>query len=205
PLWVCAGFRSPLRGKLMIRVLIVRRAMSATCGLFAAVLAIALLAWPSVAGEKVSAQPLEEYGPEAPLCEQVSWLCTDWVVPESLRTEYVGHDEPAVAFYSNVPGSGNSNLYTLTLPKDPPTLPRQDGSGGTFNFQLLPAFWFGMALCDNQSYPEFTHAPCTPNSDSNIFDGADPAAPDYIGKHPGTAFLELQFYPPGWNGVIPCD
>jgi hypothetical protein len=55
-----------------------------------------------------------------------------------------------------------------------------------------------MALCDNQSAPEFTHAPCTPNSDSNIFDGADPAQPDYIGRHPGTAFLELQFYPPGW-------
>jgi hypothetical protein len=42
----------------------------------------------------------------------------------------------ALLFYSNVPGSGNSNVYVLTLPKDPPNLPKQDGTGGTFNFQL---------------------------------------------------------------------
>ena len=77
-------------------------------------------------------------------------------------------------------------------------LPNQAGTAGTWNFQLHPAFWFGMALCDNQSAPEFTHAPCVPDSDTNIFDGTDPAGADYIGKHPGTAFLELQFYPPGW-------
>jgi hypothetical protein len=37
-----------------------------------------------------------------------------------------------------------------------------------------------MALCDNQSAPEYTHAPCTPDSDSNIFDGTTPAGADYI-------------------------
>ena len=65
-----------------------------------------------------------------------------------------------------------------------------------------------MALCDNQSAPEFTHAPCTPDSDANIFDGTNPAGADYIGKHPGTAFLELQFYPPGWApwpAGVSCD
>ena len=65
-----------------------------------------------------------------------------------------------------------------------------------------------MDLCDNQSAPEFTHAPCTPNSDTNIFDSGDPASLDYIGRHPGTAFLELQFYPPGWapfQEAISCD
>jgi hypothetical protein len=94
------------------------------------------------------------------------------------------------------------------VPRDPPVLPRQDGTGGTFNFQDRIAFWFGLALCDNQSAPEFTHDPCTPNSDSNIFDGADPTKADYIGRHPGTAFLELQFYPPGWvsfDKAISCD
>ena len=38
--------------------------------------------------------------------------------------------------------------------------------------------------------------------------GADPTQPDYIGRHPGTAFLELQFYPPGWvpfQNAISCD
>jgi hypothetical protein len=113
-----------------------------------------------------------------------------------------------VLFYSNVPGSGNSNVYVLTLPKDPPITPRQDGTGGTFNFQLHPAFWFGMALCDSQSAPNPGQS-CTPNSDANIFDNADPTKPDYIGKHPGTAFMEMQFYPPGWAPFAPggtsCD
>ncbi|HEY3184862.1 MAG TPA: hypothetical protein VGJ77_18625 [Gaiellaceae bacterium] len=106
--------------------------------------------------------------------------------------------EPSLLFYSSGPGSGNSNLYRVVLPKDPPTLPTQDGTGGTWNFQLRPAFWLGMALCDNQSAPEWTHEPCTPDSDTNVKDGADPAQSDYIGRHTGTAFLELQFYPPGW-------
>jgi hypothetical protein len=110
---------------------------------------------------------------------------------------YVGHDEPSLAFYSSTPGSGNAAQYQLTLPSDPPTRPQQDGSGGTFNFQLHPTFWFGMVLCDGQSYPEYTSA-CTPNSDANIFENPDINAPDYLGHHPGSAFLELQFYPPGW-------
>ena len=48
----------------------------------------------------------------------------------------------------------------------------------------------------------------SPDSDTNIKDGSDPAAADYIGKHAGTAFLELQFYPPGWAPWPPgvsCD
>src|SRR5476649_2047729 len=48
---------------------------------------------------------------------------------------YIGHDEPMVQFFSNRPGTGNDVTYRLRLPKDPPTLPRQDGSGGAFNFQ----------------------------------------------------------------------
>src|SRR5712672_2061363 len=87
-------------------------------------------------------------------------------------------------------------VYKIILPKEPPTLPIQNG-GGTFNFQLHPAFWVGMALCDTQSYPNFSNT-CAPASDTNIFDNPDPKAKDYIGHHPGTAFLEVQFYPPGW-------
>src|SRR5512138_1086979 len=102
-------------------------------------------------------------------CDEYAPLCTEVVDSIGPQGAYTGHDEPSLLYYSNVPGSGNSNLYRLTLPKDPPTLPKQDGTGGTFNFQLHPAFWFGMAMCDNQSGPEFTHAPCTADSDSNIF------------------------------------
>jgi hypothetical protein len=112
------------------------------------------------------------------------------------KAKYIGHDEPAINFYSNVPGSGNSAVYLLTLPLEPPTPPVQDG-GGTFNFQLHPAFWFGMNICDTESYPEFSKK-CNPDTDDNIFDSPDPNSSKFIGKHPGTAFLELQFYPPGW-------
>jgi hypothetical protein len=141
-------------------------------------------------------------------CNEGDPLCAEVADAIGYEGRYTGHDEPSVLFYSNRPGSGNNNRYRLVLPKDPPTLPTQDGTGGTFNFQNRIAFWFGMDLCDNQSAPEFTHAPCRPDSDSNIFDSADPSSPRYIGRHPGTAFLELQFYPPGWvsfENAISCD
>jgi hypothetical protein len=121
---------------------------------------------------------------------------------------YVGHDEPALTFYDNRPGAGNNNTTLLQLPKDPPVLPNQQGTGGTFSFQLHPTFWLGMAMCDNQSAPEFTHAACAADSDSNIFDSPDPNDPHYMGRHPGTAFMEMQFYPPGWVSWPPgnsCD
>lgn len=142
-----------------------------------------------------------------PLCDDNAPLCTETMDPTNYEGQYTGHDEPSLLFYSNQSGSGNSNVYQLVLPKDPPTLPKQNGTGGTFNFQLHPAFWFGMAMCDTQSYPEFTNT-CTPDSDTNIFDNGNPTAPDYIGHHPGAAFMEMQFYPPGWVpwvAGVSCD
>jgi hypothetical protein len=133
-----------------------------------------------------------------PNCSENSVVCTEIADPIGYDGHSTGHDEPSVLFYDSHDGSGNSSLYQLKLPTDPPTPPAQDGSGGTFNFQLHPAFWFGMAMCDNQSSPEYTHAPCVPDSDINIFNSADPNSPRYIGRHPGTAFMEMQFYPPGW-------
>jgi len=131
-------------------------------------------------------------------CDDVgSGLCADTHVHKNYEGRYVGHDEPAIIFYSDKPGAGSSEVYLLTLPKDPPTLPSQDGKGGTWNFQLHPAFWAGMAICDSESFPEFTKT-CNPATDANIADNADPNAPDFIGKHAGTAFLEMQLYPPGW-------
>ena len=143
-----------------------------------------------------------------PHCYKTTALCAEPVDSIGYHGSYTGHDEPSLLFYSNTPGAGNSNMYSLQVPSDPKVMPNQAGTAGTWNFQLHPAFWLGMALCDNQSAPEFTHAPCVPNSDSNIFDGTNEAAPDYIGHHPGTAFLEVQFYPPGWvnwTDAISCD
>ncbi|GAC1673834.1 MAG: hypothetical protein NVS9B2_22720 [Steroidobacteraceae bacterium] len=143
-------------------------------------------------------------GSVRPLCDDNGPLCTEInEFPNGKTTNYeglyVGHDEPSLLFYSNVPGSGNHMRYRLVLPRDPPVLPNQAGTGGTFNFQLHPAFWFGLAVCDTQSYPNPNNGvACTPDSDANIFDGSDPTKADFIGKHPGTAFMEMQFYPPGW-------
>jgi hypothetical protein len=130
-----------------------------------------------------------------PLCESHHSLCRDAF--KTPGDEYVGHDEPSVAFRSSEPGSANDITYTLRLPDDPSTKPQQDGSGGTWNFELRPTFWFGLTLCDSESAPEFTKT-CTPDSDANDLEGSDPSAPNYIGKHPGNAFLELQFYGPGY-------
>jgi hypothetical protein len=126
---------------------------------------------------------------------------------------YVGHDEPSLLFYSNEPGSGNSSVYRLTLPKDPPRLPKQDGSGGTWNFQLHPAFWFGMVTCDDQSAPNpggsavaGPNVKCIPDSDRNIYTGTNASDANYLGKHPGAGFMEMQFYPPGYfNGNSPTQ
>ena len=117
---------------------------------------------------------------------------------------YIGHDEPATLFYSNQPGAGNNVTWQLALPKDPPTLPTQTGSGGTFGFQLHPTFWFGMVMCDPNGSPNpggipgHPTAACTPDSDSNIFASTNPNSPRYFGLGPGQAYEELQLYPPGW-------
>jgi hypothetical protein len=141
-----------------------------------------------------------------PLCVLHSQLCTEANDPWTWNgyTYVSGHDEPSLLFYSNKPGSGNSNHYRLTLPTDPPTAPAQNGSGGTWNFMLHPAFWFGMALCDDQSAPN-PGVNCPADSDKNIFTGTDPSKPNYMGNTPGTAFMEMQFYPPGWGPVSCTD
>jgi hypothetical protein len=143
-----------------------------------------------------------------PQCSEPYALCAESNDSIGYGGEYTGHDEPSLLFYSDTPGAGNSSLYHLRVPSDPKVLPNQAGTAGTWNFQLHPAFWLGMALCDNQSAPEYTNDPCVADSDTNIFDGTDENADDYIGKHPGTAFLEVQFYPPGWAPWPPgvsCD
>ena len=136
-------------------------------------------------------------GSGEPLCEAHPGSCLDTHSRKSYEGDYVGHDEPSLLFYSNQDGSGNSNVWHMQIPKEAPLTPLQNGLGGTWNFQLHPAFWFGMAMCDTQSYPN-QNTNCTPDSDSNIKVGTDPTKPDYVGNHAGTAFMELQFYPPGY-------
>lgn len=93
---------------------------------------------------------------------------------------YIGHDEPTAEFFSTQGTSGYNMQWKFQLPATDPA-PAQDGSS-VANFELYPALWMGLALCDGNSYP---YGPCNPRSDTN-----NPATA-------GAAFMELQFYPPG--------
>ena len=122
-------------------------------------------------------------------CWNSTGLCSEIANPQDFwGSWYVGHDEPSLLFYSNRPGAGNDMTYTMKIPSDPRGAYSPSKS---YNIELRPAFWFGMAMCDTQSYPEQVST-CQPDSDSNAVDVTQST------KHPGTAFMELQFYPPGW-------
>ena len=120
---------------------------------------------------------------------------------------YIGHDEPDMTFLSSQPGSGNNVVWTETLGTDPATPPTDSvpGSDVSHWFQLSIAPWFSMALCDGNSYPQ---TPCTPKSDANAPTclGAACGAGTFVGG--GSAFMEMQFYPPGFSPLstaASCD
>jgi hypothetical protein len=131
-------------------------------------------------------------------------LCTDPLTPPGTWStqaarfydngHYIGHDEPSVKFISTAAGSGNDITYYMQLSTDP-SAPPTDNSGpnNTTDYaELSPAPWFGLPICDPDSYPQ---NPCTQASDSNSGGISNPAAA-------GSAFLELQFYPPGYPPFI---
>jgi hypothetical protein len=103
---------------------------------------------------------------------------------------YIGHDEPDLNFTSNQPGSGNNLTWTFTIGNDPAASPTDKNPGKDIShwFELTPALWFSLPICDPDSYPV---APCTPDSDTNAAHGK------FLGG--GSAFMELQFYPPGFG------
>src|ERR1700693_1773988 len=138
-------------------------------------------------------------------CAATTTLCTEVQDSEEVFGQgvYVGHDEPSLVFYSSTAGAGSTNTWKLTLPKDPISTGVYTGGdprprGQSFNFQLQPALCFGMAMGDDQSYPERIFnglgGPCTDASDTNITNNAGAG----LASHAGSAFMEMQFYPPGW-------
>jgi hypothetical protein len=104
---------------------------------------------------------------------------------------YVGHDEPSVKFISSAPGSGNTMSYVMKVSTDPRALPTPSGSVTDYG-QLSVAPWFGLPICDPGSYPQ---RPCQPDSDHNSGLISNP-------HDAGSAFMELQFYPPGFTPFI---
>jgi hypothetical protein len=112
---------------------------------------------------------------------------------------YIGHDEPSLRFISSRPGSASNVTWVERLPTEPRALPTtgHPGSDVTHTFELSLAPWFSMNLCDPNSDPQ---VPCTPRSDANAPHGSFPGG--------GNAFMELQFYPPGFapfEDSISCD
>jgi hypothetical protein len=84
----------------------------------------------------------------------------------------------------------------MQLAVDPAAAPTPNGSVTKYG-ELSIAPWFGLPMCDPKSYPQ---QPCTPDSDSNTGLGAKTDA--------GSAFMELQFYPPGFGpfkDAFSCD
>lgn len=113
---------------------------------------------------------------------------------------YVGHDEPSAKFISSAAGSANHMTYFMQLAVDPKGAPTTNPKGKTVTdyAELSPAPWFGLPICDGNSYPQ-NH--CTPDSDSNLGSISNPA-------DAGSAFMELQFYPPGYQPFVDgpsCD
>jgi hypothetical protein len=112
---------------------------------------------------------------------------------------YIGHDEPSVRFLSSRPGSGSNFTMNESLPKDPGRRPtvKNPGHDRTHWFELSIAPWISTTVCDPNSAPLL---PCKPTSDANAPHGSYPGG--------GAAFVELQFYPPGFapfEDSISCD
>jgi hypothetical protein len=137
---------------------------------------------------------------------QMRALCTDpWANVNGKASRfydnnyYVGHDEPSVKFISSAPNSANTMSYSMRLAVDPPGTPTVSPNGTTVSdyAELSAAPWFGLPICDPNSYPQ---NPCSPDSDTNTGMGASTDA--------GSAFMELQFYPPGYGTFVDafsCD
>jgi hypothetical protein len=138
----------------------------------------------------------KKYGAAAPA---IKMKCTDPLGPlyNGHRQRfydnghYVGHDEPSVKFISSLKGSGNTMNYAFRVPKDPAKAPTANGSVADYS-ELSVAPWYGLAMCDGHSYPQ---NPCKPDSDSNLGSISNPA-------DAGSAFMEMQFYPPGNSTLI---
>lgn len=194
----------PLRQMRLVRVLAILAFL--TLGLAPT---MARSASSSITPNAVNSLDCNGYSPVYPsVSNALKRLCTDPIAVDEDGSayrfldngHYVGHDEPSVKFISTAPGSANHMTYLMQLAKDPAGTPTTSPTGTTTSdyAELSIAPWFGLPLCDPNSYPL---NPCTPDSDSNGSAISDPNAA-------GSAFLEVQFYPPGYGPFldnVSCD
>src|SRR5215475_7144462 len=99
-------------GPLRRRVMRLRRLLVAVTAASSAMAATALFGTTTTAAAA-------SYGGSSSGCANNIRLCTEVSDPLTAFGHYVGHDEPSVLFYSNVPGSGNHMRYNVTLPVEP--------------------------------------------------------------------------------------
>ena len=131
-----------------------------------------------------------------PLCQSHRALCADPY--DTVGGGYVGHDEPSVLFKSSVPGSGNDITYEMTLPKDPQQKPQERRLRRHLE---LPAAADLLVRADAVRHGvgarvhQELHRRIPTRTTSS---GSTRRKPDFIGKHPGNAYMELQFYGPGY-------
>jgi hypothetical protein len=124
-------------------------------------------------------------------CPNINWYGVDSTDPYFWSDGawcYIGHDEPAVSFFSSTPGSASNMTWRLVLPTE----------GTTPTFEDYIHFQVTMALCDPNSTNQNRVGPCTPNSDANlakVVSGGVCSA--NCNTYSGAAFLELKFIPPG--------
>jgi hypothetical protein len=121
--------------------------------------------------------------------------------------EYIGHDEPSTTFLSTANGSGNNVTWNYSLGLDPSAAPTGTNPGHdvTHWFELTPAPWASMAICDPLSYPQ---TPCQAENDGNRPACLGVSCPYNSYPGAGAAFMELQLYPPGmapFADNISCD
>ena len=131
-----------------------------------------------------------------PLCTSASSLCTD--VYDNPGDEYVGHDEPSVAVQVRRAGlRQRPHVHDHAAARARSSSRTNNGAGTTWNFQLRPTFWFGHDPV-RQRVGARVHEDCIARLRRERPRGPEPDKPDYIGKHPGNAYMELQFYGPGY-------
>ena len=129
-------------------------------------------------------------------------LVSGSVPPRSERTAPTpATTSRALRFTSHRPGPAAGGLTSITsrLPQDPPKPPKQDGTGGTWDFQLRATFWLSITMCDTESSPNYTKS-CKPNSDANArFRSNDPRSPQLHREVArGTPSWNSSSTQPGW-------
>ena len=156
-----------------------------------AVVALGILAAPATAAHA------DSYGES--LCQERPFMCLDPFHSIGKNGAYTGHDEPTVQFSSHRPGTGGKRLHVLrhaaeeSADEAQPSRHRRDvGLPAARDVLVGPHALRHRVLAELH---EDVHAEQRRNA---VFRSSNAHSPHFIGKGPGNAFIELQFYSPGW-------